>query len=103
MLRAVTIGYPHDSKKPPVVITGPEVLLHEHLDAAKKIASDRIHPTLSRVEIWDSMSGVRKTYKFLSKEESERRAKAAKAEAEADEEQKKSAGKKNAEKTNDKK
>lgn len=80
MLRAVTIGYPHDADKEPTVIRGPEVPLADHLAGIKKAACFRTHPTFARIEVWDSTSGVRKSCKFITKEEVARRAKIEKAE-----------------------
>lgn len=80
MLRAVTIGFPHDADKDPTVIRGPEVPLAEQLAGIKKAACSRTHPTFARIEVWDSTSGTRKSCKFITKEEVARRAKVEKAE-----------------------
>lgn len=62
------------------MIHGPEVPLADHLADFKKVTSLRTHPTFARIEVWDSTSGIRKSCKFITKEEVARRAKIEKAE-----------------------
>ena len=74
---AVTIGFPHDAKKPLVVLTGPEVPLATQRQALKEI-SDKLHPEYRQVEIMSSGHGLLKRRKFLppAKPESKSAAKA---------------------------
>jgi hypothetical protein len=62
---AVTIGFPHDQAKPPVVLTGPEIPLLRQRQQLKEAGAKRDHPTFAKVELWSSSGGLVKRKKFL--------------------------------------
>lgn len=83
MIKAVTIGIPHDAKAKPRVITGPDVPLTDQIQGLKKLGTERVNKEFARVEVWTSNSGVSNVRKFLAPTEADRREKAADAQDKA--------------------
>lgn len=67
MRTAITVGIEHGSGKASV-IHGSEIGLMDQIREFKKLPARSSHDKFSRVEIWDSSSGIIKSLKFSTPE-----------------------------------
>jgi len=81
---AVTVGVPHDERKKPVVIAGPEVPVQQQIGDFKALKAERLNKEYSQVVLLRS-AGSRKA-RFISPAEAKAREKILAAEAAAQEE-----------------